>query len=123
MDVVSEEILKLEKELLKSDVRKSGERISEILSESFIEYTSSGNEYYYKVGDVFQEEKDNTLLNWEIVNFKTRILSGDCILATYKVIKHDECNENKKYSLRSSIWKREQGRWKIIFHQGTICKR
>lgn len=120
MHSVSEEILKLEKELLKSDVRKSAERISEILSESFIEYTSSGNEYYYKVGDTFQEENDNTILNWEIVNFKTRFLAEDCILATYKVIKHDE---EKKYSLRSSIWKIEGGKWKIIFHQGTICKR
>jgi hypothetical protein len=27
-----------------------------------------------------------------------------------------------RYSLRSSLWKEEDGRWQLIFHQGTPCE-
>jgi hypothetical protein len=27
--------------------------------------------------------------------------------------------EQVMYSLRSSIWRRSEGRWQMIFHQGT----
>lgn len=38
---------------------------------------------------------------------------------SYKVIKHNE-DEEKKYSLRSSIWKLFNDKWKLVFYQGTI---
>lgn len=40
-------ILELEKELFKSEVRKSASKIKELLSEDFFEFTSSGKEYNY----------------------------------------------------------------------------
>jgi len=43
-------------------------------------------------------------------------------LELYKVIKHNEANESKKYSLRSSIWKCYDDKWKMIFHQGTLAE-
>jgi hypothetical protein len=120
MESIEKHILKLENDLLKSEIRKSSQKINEILANDFIEFSSSGNEYHYKNGDVFQEKKDNNTLHWEIVDFKIEELSNDCILAMYKVIKHSELNENKKYSLRSSIWKCYDGKWKMFFHQGTL---
>ncbi|WP_052085887.1 DUF4440 domain-containing protein [Clostridium sp. HMP27] len=103
MKSIEKLILQLESDLLKSETRKSPQKINEILADDFIEFTSSGSEYHYKSGDVFQEENDSNELFWEVVDFKIKRLSYDCILATYKVIKHNESNENKKYSLRSSI--------------------
>lgn len=120
MKTISEHILKLENDLLKSEVRKSAERIKELLAEDFIEFTSSGNVAFYKAGQVFQEKDDNTELNWEIKDFHIRELSHNCVLAMYKVIKYDEIDESKKYSLRSSIWKCFNGQWKMVFHQGTL---
>lgn len=117
---IKELIYQCEYQLLKSEVRKSAERINELLSEDFIEFTSSGNVAFYEVGEVFQEKNDNTELDWEIKDFILRELSDKCVLAMYKVIKHDEIDENKKYSLRSSIWKDFDGHWKMIFHQGTL---
>lgn len=119
MDSVCEEILSLEKALIKPEVRKSALEIKKILSKDFVEFSSLGSEYHYKFGDVFQGEEEEKGLNWEILDFKVRVLSKDCLLATYKVIKHDEL-EKKKYSLRSSIWIKEEGRWKMTFHQGTL---
>lgn len=123
MGSIEKLIFKLENDLLKSEVRKSPQKISELLAEDFIEFTSSGSEYHYKSGDVFQKQEDNSELLWNITDFKIKQLSDDCILAIYKVIKHNETNENKKYSLRSSIWKSYSGKWKMLFHQGTLtCK-
>lgn len=123
MDSIKELILKLENDLLKSEIRKSAQKVNEILSDDFIEFTSSGREYHYENGDVFQEENDNNELQGQIIDFKTKQLSNDCILATYRLIKHNEPNENKKYSLRSSIWKCIDEKWKMVFHQGTCTSK
>lgn len=118
MELITKQIFELENELLKSETRKSAEKLSKLLSEDFIEYCSSGTIYHYNKGDIFDEGSTS----YEIEEFTTKQLSNDCILATYKVIKHNELNEDKKYSLRSSIWKLSDGKWKMIFHQGTNKK-
>jgi hypothetical protein len=119
MESIEKLIFQLENDLLKSEIRKSPQKLSELLAEEFIEFTSSGSEYHYKNSDVFQKQEDNSELLWQITDFRIKQLSEDCILAIYKVVKHNEPNENKKYSLRSSIWKSYCGKWKMIFHQGT----
>ena len=123
MNTIKEHILQLENDLLKSEVRKSAEKINDVLSNDFIEFTSSGSEYHYKNSDVFQEQNDNQILYGEILDFKIIEVADDCILSMYKIIKHNELNENKKYSLRSSIWKCLDGKWKMIFHQGTLSSK
>ncbi|EHA1004258.1 DUF4440 domain-containing protein [Clostridium perfringens] len=120
MDSIKKQIFQLENDLIKSEVRKSAEKINEILSNDFVEFSSSGSEYHYKCGDVFQDEEDERTLDWEILNFKVKKVAENCILATYRVIKHDELDERKRYSLRSSLWTEENGKWKMSFHQGTL---
>lgn len=119
MDAISKHILQLENSLLTSEVRKSPHKISALLVPDFTEFTSSGREYHYKNDDVFQDQNNNVILDWEIVDFKIKELATDCILAMYKLVKHSELNESKKYSLRSSVWKFREGKWSIVFHQGT----
>lgn len=121
MDSLEKKIFKLENDLLSSTVRKSPEKINEILDDEFTEYTSSGQEYHYKKGDIFQDKEDKSELDWQISNFKIKKLSEECVLATYRVEKNNEIDEKKKYTLRSSIWKCIDGTWKMIFHQGTLC--
>lgn len=74
MDVknLKEYILNLEKQLLKSEVRKSSQKIQQLLCDDFIEYTSSGHEYKYKKGDVFQ--KSSTCLGLQ--NFQITYTLG-----------------------------------------------
>lgn len=121
MSSLKEEIYNLENELLKSEVRKSHEKIAELLCDDFIEYCSKGEIYNYKKGDIFQDENDNKELNCQIVDFNIKELSSNTVLALYKVIKHNYSNEKNKYSIRSSIWKNQNGKWKMFFHQGTLC--
>jgi hypothetical protein len=55
----------------------------------------------------------------EMLDFQIKQLAADVVLATYKVVKHGETREAKKYSLRSSIWKINDDKWQMVFHQGT----
>ncbi|EHJ00099.1 hypothetical protein CDLVIII_3538 [Clostridium sp. DL-VIII] len=120
MELLKNHILKLENDLLKPEIRQSAEKTSELLIDGFTEFTSSGYIYNYNIGQAIDEYINVQDMYWEITDFKIDQLSNDCVLATYRLIKHSELNENKKYSLRSSVWKCFEGKWKMIFHQGTI---
>jgi len=123
IELLEKYILELEKDLLKPETRNSSEKISKLLSDDFIEFSSSGSIYNYNKGDIFDNDSNSFEIKWEIKEFTIKQLSNDCILATYKVIKHSELSENMKYSLRSSIWKLFNGTWKMIFHQGTLTSK
>lgn len=118
MELLEKHILQLETDLLKPEIRKSIEKTSELLSDGFVEFCSSGHIWHYNKGESVDEQIQQ--IDWEIKDFAINQLSDDYILATYKLIKHSEINENKKYSLRSSIWKYLDGKWKMFFHQGTL---
>lgn len=122
VDGIKEHILKLENDLVKSEVRKSAQKLNDLLADDFFEFCSNGKEYRYKIGDVLQEANDEELF-WQIIDFKIEQLSDDYLLALYKVIKHTETDENKKYTHRSSIWKYVDGKWKMYFHQGTYTSK
>lgn len=122
LESLQNHILELENELLKSEIRCSSEKISQLLSENFIEFCSSGKVYHYSVGDVFDNGDNISQINWEIKGFQLKEFAVDCVLATYKLIKHNEFDESKKFSLRSSIWKLSNDTWKMVFHQGTLYK-
>jgi len=62
MNYIKEHILELENDLLKSEVRKSAQKINDILADDFIEFSSSGREYHYEKGDIHQAQDDDTTL-------------------------------------------------------------
>lgn len=120
MELLKIHILQLENELLKLEVRQSAEKTSELLADGFTEFCSSGYIYHYNKEQAIDENTNLQTMEWEIADFEINQLSNECVLATYRLIKHNELNVNKKYSLRSSIWKCFDGKWKMIFHQGTL---
>ncbi|WP_156456378.1 hypothetical protein [Abyssisolibacter fermentans] len=96
MESLEKQIYELEKELLKPEIRMSQEKISELVAEDFFEFCSSGSIYHYYKGDIFIAESNLYEIKWEIRDFAIKQLSSECILATYKIIKHDEIDENIK---------------------------
>nr|WP_242876402.1 DUF4440 domain-containing protein [Desulfosporosinus hippei] len=54
-----------------------------------------------------------------IEDFQVKVLATDVVLATYRAVKTNESREEMRNSLRSSIWKFIDGRWQMVFHQGT----
>ncbi|MGL5693959.1 MAG: DUF4440 domain-containing protein [Peptostreptococcaceae bacterium] len=113
---ISEEIYELENKLLSTDIRKSTKEIKELLDANFTEFCASGKVYNYSEGDTFYEEN----VSYNIIDFSIIELSQNCILSKYKLEKVNEINE-VTYSNRSSVWKNFRGKWKMIFHQGTLA--
>jgi len=116
---IEKTIYALESKLLLPEVRNSSEEVSRLLSKEFVEYCSPGTIYKYKANDCFPCQG----IDFRIYDFAVKILTEDFVLATFKLIKHSELDESKKYSLRSSIWQLVDGQWKMIFHQGTLTKK
>jgi hypothetical protein len=106
---ICEHIRKLEERLLEPDVRASAAELEDLISSDFVEFGSSGR-IYDKPAIVLALTSDPTLPGPPtVIDFRAIALGGDVVLATYRL----------GSSLRSSIWRCEQGSWRILFHQGT----
>lgn len=114
--MVEKEIQALEELLMSQEARKSKDVLLRVLATDFLEIGSSGQKYD-------REQIIEALLHEEPVqltmrDFKARPLAQGVVLATYRAI-HGNPGGQHSSSLRSSIWKYEDNRWQIIFHQGT----
>ena len=118
--VLEDHLRQLEERLLQPNVRKSAEEVSELLAHEFIEFGSSGR--------IFDKQQIIASLQMEptvrrsLVDFKTWILAPGVVLVTYRAIRQGAPGEPPIYSLRSSIWKLIDGRWQMVFHQGTLSQ-
>ncbi|MEH2011550.1 DUF4440 domain-containing protein [Nostoc sp.] len=68
-----------------------------------------------------QNEPIESLTQRAITEFKTLVLATGVVLVTYRIVRHIS-GEQPVHSLRSSIWKLNNHRWKMIFHQGTLVR-
>ena len=118
--VLEDHLRQLEERLLQPNVRKSAEEVSELLANEFIEFGSSGR--------IFDKQQIIASLQMEptvrrsLVDFKTWILAPAVVLVTYRAVRQGTSDEQPIYSLRSSIWKLIDGRWQMVFHQGTLSQ-
>jgi hypothetical protein len=111
-----DEVVKLERKLLDSSVRKSAEELSSLLSSDFVEFGTSGRTYNRKmIIEQLAEELPSTV---EALDFKSVLLAPDVIQLRFKTRRKNE-DGTMSASLRSSIWKFTEGQWQMLFHQGT----
>lgn len=118
MKNIEKQVKILELELLKPEIRKDKNILNKLLSSDFIEFTSLGIVSSKK--DIIKRLPNQKDLKWVVINLKTKILSNDIVLVTYKVKKIDLKENNKTISLRSSVWKNNNSNWQMVFHQGTL---
>jgi len=102
----------LETSLHKKQVRNSAESTSALLADGFVEFGSSGRVWNKSsiIESMRREMEDQQVT---VEDFAARELAPDVVLVTY-ISKKDVGS-----TLRSSIWKRYEGKWQMIFHQGT----
>jgi hypothetical protein len=110
-------IFDLETELQKDEVRISVERLDELISDDFKEITSSGD--VTNKQDCFVNLPSAPKIDFIMTDFQTRELTPDLVQSFFKTEKTVIETGKKSFSKRSSIWKNENGKWKMIFHQGT----
>lgn len=109
-------IKKLEEKLLTPEVRSSRTELKKLLADEFFEFGSSGRVLYQ---DEDFEEGGIGIIKVTLSDFDIHPLSENIVLATYRTF-----NElTNQHALRSSIWKLNEGVWKMVFHQGTKTDR
>ncbi|GGE08911.1 hypothetical protein GCM10011571_07770 [Marinithermofilum abyssi] len=108
---LKEHLYQLERQLLQPEIRTSPEEFSKLLADEFFEFGSSGKVWFKK--DMVSSGL--TVREMTLHHFEVNVLAPDVVLATYRVV--DEAR--KMNTLRSSIWKQKDGKWQMVFHQGT----
>lgn len=109
---LKEHLQQLEESHTGLEVRRSIEKLDEILADDFFEIGSSG--YIYDKKECL--ETGVVLTDMKLYNYEIYPLAHDIVLATYFLV--DTTRERN--TLRSSIWKLIDGHWQLYFHQGTI---
>ena len=100
----------LEERLLLPRVRASPDEVAALLADEFIEFGSSGRIYdKQQIIRLLQEERGQAICT--LADFSARRLAANIVLVTYRVV--------ESQTIRSSIWRLEDGRWRMVFHQGT----
>ena len=109
---VAAELLELERALMQPAVRRSATQLKALICDDFLEFGASGKTYdLTSLIALLAAEPDGPAA--AITDFTGRLLSPDIALVTYRT------QLKTTARLRSSIWRREQGAWRLQFHQGT----
>lgn len=111
------ELVSKEEALLENNIRNDPKRIAEIIDADCIEITASGRQNSYRPGESFENLDGALYIDSHSV--RMRDLSEDCKLLLYIGVRVVRNNRIKSY--HSSVWKEVDGKWKIVFHQGTDC--
>ena len=114
-------LLALEEELLSPRVRASEARLNELLADDFVEFGSSGR-IYDKPYIIRELGESGFVADFEIGDFCLVMSRADSALVTYRCeVRSDSGNVIRK-SNRSSLWRLDDDRWQLVFHQGTTTE-
>ena len=115
----------LEEQLLRPDVRSSVEKVAHLLADEFVEIGSSGRVFDKQqiIEALESEESEGQSPAQTADEFTVRSIAENVALVTYRTVRWTSITGQEVQTLRSSIWKLIDGRWQMIFHQGTPARR
>jgi hypothetical protein len=108
------EELRLLEDLLSSGAG-APEEISRLLADDCVEFGSSGQNYNKQ--QILKSIKQLGGSKVALSEFQVRYLGPNVALVTYRALR--DTATTSVCSLRSSIWRNENDRWQLVFHQGT----
>lgn len=118
---LADHLLALETALQTREVRNSEEKLRELLAPEFREFGRSGLAYTFDdiVTHLTAETGPD---NSSISDFSATMLSDTIALATYRGTRVKD-DGSRLFTNRSSIWRLDpDGKWRMVFHQGTASK-
>ncbi|MCU6480858.1 ribonuclease HI [Arthrobacter silviterrae] len=104
-------LVELERELMDPEVRADPTRVGRLLHRDFVEFGASGRSWSREDLIVSLAEEDGSPATLDVLTLDS--VDTDTALLTYR------CVGLHGTSLRSSLWRRDNGRWQLRFHQGT----
>ena len=110
----------LEEALHRPDVRRSRDDLDALLAECLVEIGQSGRLYDREtiINSLLAEPGDGPNGTITSTDFAARLISTDVVLLTYRT-QRTLPNDETRQTLRSSIWRLNDGKWQMLFHQGT----
>lgn len=114
-----QELLDLETSLHRPEIRRSRAHVERLLAFEFVEFGRSGRAYDRRsiIEALVSEASDSNDTLPLVSDIGGILLAEDCVLLTYRSSRISV--EYSIETLRSSIWKRIDGTWRMVFHQGT----
>jgi hypothetical protein len=116
-DEISAHLRICEESLLDPAVRRDRTRVAALLADSFQEFGSSGRVWSRAVIIDSLASEDHQPVAME--DFNCERIAEDVALVTYRSVRSDAATGARSTALRSSLWIRESGEWRMRFHQGT----
>ena len=109
----------LERQLL-TRTFASLESVSDLIDDGFVEFGRAGA-VHTKTETVAALIAGEEAAGWaaDLADLATRFLAVDIALVTYVSFRRYDDGRTDRHSLRSSVWRRRDGRWLMLFHQGT----
>ena len=109
-----EQVVELELALLHPDVRRDRRWVEELLDEEFREIGASGRVWTRPeaVDMLAGEQTDEAIA---VADMEALQLADGVVLLTYV---SDRAGRRAR---RSAIWRRVDGRWRVLHHQGTLA--
>ena len=112
----------LEQKLHRPEVRRSPDAVRALLADEFIEFGSSGRVYDKAsiIEALASEPAAEAALTPDVHDFTAYPIAPNTVLVTYRSSRNRPDGSGTRTTLRSSIWKLIDGRWQMLFHQGTV---
>jgi hypothetical protein len=115
--MAADEVIALELRLLEPEFRRDRTAVAALLGDDFVEYGSSGR--VFNKAQILDLVTNEASQRADATDFEARFLAADVCVVTYRSFRSDEPPPTGGSVRRSSIWVRRDGRWQVIFHQGT----
>lgn len=110
-------LVDLERALHDPDVRADAARLAALLDDGFSEIGSSGNAFDRSAA-LAEIPRQRAQVVIESDDFHVRLLAPSLAQVRYRSCYVVE-GVHQRMSLRSSLWRLHDGRWRMLFHQGT----
>ncbi len=114
---IANQLRRAEGALLDPAVRSDRARVAELLADDFVEFGSSGR--IWTRDEILDLLSGETLAPIHMMDFQCALLAEDVALVTYRASRTDARTGIQTSSVRSSIWTKGPGGWRLRFHQGT----
>jgi hypothetical protein len=114
---IAHQLRRSEEALLDPAVRSDRTRVAELLADDFVEFGSSGR--IWTRDEILDLLSGETPAPIHMMDFECALLADDVALITYRASRTDTRTGIQTSSVRSSIWTKKPGGWRLRFHQGT----
>ena len=108
----------LETALHRPDVRHDAAQLERLLHDDFLEFGRSGRSYS-KADMLAHLLSESDAPPPRASGFALKRLGAQVGLLTYRTVRTYIDGSPATHSLRSSLWQWRDGRWQMVFHQGT----